>query len=40
MVTNIRVEPHRSRLAQARDTADQLDKQAQERGEDIVRADK
>jgi hypothetical protein len=40
MVTNLRVEPHRSRLAQEWDTADQLDKQARERGEDIVRADK
>jgi hypothetical protein len=39
MVTNLTIEPHTSRLAQDQDTADQIDKQARQRGETVVRAD-
>jgi hypothetical protein len=38
--TDLRVEPYRAALEGDRDTADQIDKQARERGETIVRADR
>jgi hypothetical protein len=37
-VTDLRVEPYRTELERDRDRADQLDKQARERGETITRA--
>jgi hypothetical protein len=37
-VTDLRVDPHRKDLEHDRDTADQIDKQARQRGETIVRA--
>jgi hypothetical protein len=39
-VTDLRVEPYRTELAHDRDTADQIDKQALQRGERLVRADR
>jgi hypothetical protein len=38
--TNLRNEPYRAELAHDRDTADQIDKQARQRGETLVRADR
>jgi hypothetical protein len=38
-VTDLRVEPYSSRLVDDWDLADQVDKQARERGETVVRAD-
>jgi len=37
-VTDPRAEPHRTRLADERDNADQIDKQAKARGETVTRA--
>src|SRR5436190_18353418 len=37
-VTELGVEPHRTELERDRDTAEQIDKQARERGETIERA--
>ena len=37
--TDLRVEPYRTQLARDRDIADQIDKQALQRGERLVRAD-
>jgi transcription elongation factor Elf1 len=38
-ITDLRVEPYRKELEDDRDTADQIDKQARQRGETVVRAD-
>jgi hypothetical protein len=37
--TDLRVEPYRKSLERDRDTAEQIDKQARQRGETVVRAD-
>jgi transcription elongation factor Elf1 len=37
--TDLRVEPYRTELENDRDTANQIDKQARQRGETVVRAD-
>jgi transcription elongation factor Elf1 len=37
-VTDLRVDPYRKELEHDRDTADQIDKRARERGETVVRA--
>jgi len=39
MVTNLTTGHHRKELERDRDTADQIDKQAMQRGEPITRAD-
>src|SRR5262245_8779354 len=39
IITDLRVEPYRKELEDDRDTADQIDKQARQRGETVVRAD-
>jgi hypothetical protein len=38
-ITDLRKEPHRSDLAQDRDTASEIDKQARARGQKVTRAD-
>src|SRR5262245_42895576 len=38
-ITDLRVEPYRKELEDDRYTADQIDKQARQRGETVVRAD-
>jgi len=37
-ITNLRASPYREALAHDLDTADQIDKQARQRGETVVRA--
>jgi Fe2+ or Zn2+ uptake regulation protein len=38
-VTDLHLDHHRKRLEHARNTADQLDKQARQRGDTVVRSD-
>ncbi len=38
-VTDLRAAPHQKKLEEAQDTAHQIDKQARERGETVVRSE-